>query len=132
MHSYHSLWLRLSLFFTLLSQLIRSPRIRNERTKRSMCAVGATTQLNVWPTLCRPTSTLVYANSFGTLDHFKVDCKAEEVTEGQHLVIMMMGTSVEKDSQASSILRVCYELPIASYPYLPHFNLIKFLKIAYT
>ena len=33
MHSYHSLWLSLSLFFTLLSQPIRSLRIRNERTK---------------------------------------------------------------------------------------------------
>ena len=74
-----------------------------------MCAVRAATQLNVWPRLCRAKSTLVFANSFGTLDHFKVDCKAEELTQGQHLVIMMIDTSFEKDSQASSVLRVYYE-----------------------
>ena len=51
---------------------------------------------------------------FGTLHHFKVDCNAEELTEGQHLVIMMMDTSLEKDSQASSVLRVYYEPPTSS------------------
>ena len=79
-----------------------------------MCAVGATTQLNVWLRLCRAKSTLVFANSFGTLHHFKVDCKAKELAKGQHLVIMMMGTSREKNSQASSVLRVYYELPTSS------------------
>ena len=39
-----------------------------------------------------------FANSFGTLDHFKVDCKAEELTQGQHLGISMMDTGLEKDS----------------------------------
>ena len=52
-----------------------------------------------------------FTNSFGTLDHFKVDCKAEELTQGQHLVITMMDTSLEKDSQSSSVLRVYYEPP---------------------
>ena len=50
-----------------------------------------------------------YANSFGTLDHFKVDCKAEELTQGQHLVILVIATSLEKDSQASSVPRLYYE-----------------------
>ena len=77
----------------------------------SMCAVGATTQLNVWPRLCRAKSTLVSENSFGTLDHFNVDCKADELT---HLVILMMDTSLEKDSQTSSVLRVYYEPPTSS------------------
>ena len=43
-----------------------------------------------------------------TLDHFKDDCKAEELTQGQHLVILIMNTSLEKDSQASSVQRVYY------------------------
>ena len=55
-----------------------------------------------------------FANSFGILDHFKVDCKAEELTQGQHLVIVMMDTDLEKDSQASSVLRVYYEPPTSS------------------
>ena len=71
-----------------------------------MCTVGAKTQLNVWPRLCRAKSTLIFANSFGTLDHFKVSCKAEELTQGQHLVIMVMDTCLEKDSQASSVPKV--------------------------
>ena len=49
------------------------------------------------------------ANSFSTSGHFKVDCRAEELTQGQHLVIMMMDTSLEEDSQTSSVLRVYYE-----------------------
>ena len=57
-----------------------------------------------------------FANSFGTLVHFKVDCKAEELTQGQHLVIMMMDTSLEEDSQTSSILRVYYEPSTSSTP----------------
>ena len=55
-----------------------------------------------------------FANSFGTLDHFKVDCKAEELTQGQHLVIMVMDTSLEKDSQTSNVPRVYYEPPTSS------------------
>ena len=55
-----------------------------------------------------------FANSFGTLDHFKVDCKAEELTQGQHLVISVMDTGLEKDSQASNVLRVHYEPPTSS------------------
>ena len=54
------------------------------------------------------------ANSFGTLEHFKVDCKAKELTQGQHFVIMMMDTGLGKDSQASSVLRVHYEPPTSS------------------
>ena len=50
-------------------------------------------------------------SSFGTLDHFKVDCGAEELTQRQHLVIMMMDTSLEKGSQPSSLLKVYYEPP---------------------
>ena len=56
----------------------------------------------------------LFANSFGSLDHFKVHCKAEELTQGQHLVIMLIDTSLEKDSQASSVLRVYYEPPTSS------------------
>ena len=48
-------------------------------------------------------------NSFDTLDHFKVDCQAEELTEGHHLVILIMGSSLKKDSQTSSVLGVYYE-----------------------
>ena len=55
-----------------------------------------------------------FANSFGTLDHFKVDCKAEELAQGQHLVISMMDTGLEKDFQTSSVLRVCYQPPTSS------------------
>ena len=113
MHSYHSLWLRFSLFFTLLCQLIRSLRIRNERTKPGYVR-SRSYQLNVWPRLCRGKSTLVFTNSFGTLHHFKVDCNAGELTQGQHLVIMMMDTGLEKDSQASSVLRIYYESPTSS------------------
>ena len=43
-----------------------------------------------------------FANSFGTLDHFKVDCKAEELAQGLHLVFLMKDTGLEKDSPASS------------------------------
>ena len=49
------------------------------------------------------------AKSFDALDLFKVDCKAEELTQGLHLVILMMDISLEKDSQTSSVPRVCYE-----------------------
>ena len=53
-------------------------------------------------------------NSFGTVDHFKVNCKAEELTQGQHLVISMVDTGIEKDSQASSVLRAYCEPPTLS------------------
>ena len=55
-----------------------------------------------------------FANSFNTVDLFKVDCKAEELTQGQHLVILMMNASLEEDSQTSSVLRVFYEPLISS------------------
>ena len=45
-----------------------------------------------------------FANSFGTLYHFKVDCKAEELTQGKHLVIMMMDTSLRNIKYTKSIL----------------------------
>ena len=54
-----------------------------------------------------------FANSFGTLDHFKVDCTAEELAQGLHLVILMNDTGLEKDSPASSVPRVYYE-PLTS------------------
>ena len=66
-----------------------------------MYAVGATTHLNAWPRLCKTKSNLVFCeqfrNNFDTLDLFKVDCKAEELTQGQHLVTSMMNTSLEED-----------------------------------
>ena len=49
------------------------------------------------------------AYSFGTLDHFKVGCRAEELAQGLHLVILMKDTGLEKDSPASSVPRVYYE-----------------------
>ena len=36
--------------------------------------------------------TLVFANSFCALDHLKVDCRAEELAQGLHLVILMKDT----------------------------------------
>ena len=74
-----------------------------------MCAVEATAQLNVWPRLCRAKPTLAFANSFGTLDYFKVDCRAEELAQGLHLVVLMKDTGLEKDFPASSVPRVYYE-----------------------
>ena len=54
-----------------------------------------------------------FANSFNTLDLFKVDCQTEELTQGQPLVILMMDISLEEDSQTSSVLRVYCE-PLTS------------------
>ena len=54
-----------------------------------------------------------FANSFGTLDHFRVDCRAEELARGLHLVILMKDTALEKDYPASSVPRVYYE-PLTS------------------
>ena len=51
---------------------------------------------------------------FGTLDLFRVDCKAEELASGQHLAILMMATTLEEDSQTSSVLRVYYQPPTSS------------------
>ena len=39
------------------------------------------------------------ANSFGTLDHVKVDCKAEELAQALHLVILRKDTGLEKTSK---------------------------------
>ena len=36
-----------------------------------------------------------FADSFDTLDLFKVDCKAEKLTQGSQLVILMMDISLE-------------------------------------
>ena len=55
-----------------------------------------------------------FANGFGTLDHFNVECKAEELAQGLHLVFLMKDTSLEKDSLASSVPRVYYEPPTSS------------------
>ena len=55
-----------------------------------------------------------FANSFGPLDHFKVDCEAKELTQGLHLVSLMKDTGLEKDSPASSVQRVYYEPPTSS------------------
>ena len=38
----------------------------------------------------------LFANSFGLLDHFKIDCKAEELAQGLHLVSLMRDTGLEK------------------------------------
>ena len=54
-------------------------------------------------------------NSFGTLDYFKFDCGAEELTQEQHLVIMMMDTSLEgRLPKIKYILRVYYKPPTSS------------------
>ena len=45
-----------------------------------------------------------FANSFGTLDHSKIDCKAEELTQGQHLVILMIDTRLPSIKCTKSIL----------------------------
>ena len=37
-----------------------------------------------------------FANSIGILVLFKVECKAEGLTQGQHLAIMMMDTGLEE------------------------------------
>ena len=50
-----------------------------------------------------------FADSFVTLDHFKVDCREEEIAQGLDLVILMKDTGPEKDSPASSVPRVYYE-----------------------
>ena len=110
MHSYQSYDFFFSLNLTLLCQLIQSLWIRTNEPDSGMCTVKATTQLNVWPRLCRAKSTLAFANSFGPLDHFKVDCKAEELAQGLHL----KDTGFEKDSPASSVPRAYYEPPTSS------------------
>ena len=46
---------------------------------------------------------LFFANGFGTLDHFKVDSRAEELAQGLHLFILTKDTGLEKDSPASSV-----------------------------
>ena len=56
----------------------------------------------------------LFANSFGTLDHFKVDCKAEGLAQGPHLVFLMKDTGLENDSPASSVPRVYYEPPTST------------------
>ena len=76
-----------------------------------ICAVGTTTQLNVCPKYAERNLPSCFTNSFGTLDHFKVDCKAEELPQGQHLVILTMDTSFEK---ASNLLRASHFVHIRS------------------
>ena len=80
-----------------------------------MCAVEATTQL--WMSgrgYAERNLLSFFANSFGTLDHFKVNCKAEELAQGLHLVFLMKDTGLEKDCPASSVPRVYYEPPTSS------------------
>ena len=102
MHSYHSQWFRLSLFFTLFSQQIRSLRIRSEQTwvrSRSYDPVESLAEVmrsEIYPHC--------FANSFGTLDHSKIDCGAEELTQGQHLVILMIDTRLRGIKCTGSIL----------------------------
>ena len=109
------LCLRFSLNFTLLSQQIRSLRIRNEQTKP-----GYVRSRSYGPVECpaevyaKRNLPLFFANSFDALVDFKVDCKAEDLTQGQHLLIMMMDTSLDEESQTSSVLRVYYEPPTSS------------------
>ena len=79
-----------------------------------MCVVEAKTQLNVWPRLCTEKSTLIFAKSFGPLDHFKVYSKAKELAQGLHLVSLINDTGLEKDCPASSVPRVDYEPPTSS------------------
>ena len=79
-----------------------------------MYVVRAAAQLTVWLRLCRAKSTLFFASSISALDHFRVDCGAEELPQGQHLVILVMDTSLKESSQASSVLRVYYEPPNSS------------------
>ena len=72
------------------------------------------TQISVCPRLCIAKAALVVACFFGeqfqyNLDLFNVDCKAEELPQGQHLVILMMNTSLEEDSQTLSVLTVYCE-----------------------
>ena len=72
-----------------------------------MYAVEATTQLN-WSDRGYAERNLpsFFANSFGTLVLFKVDCKAEELTQGQHLVIMLMDTKVCFKSFLTKIIKL--------------------------
>ena len=111
MHSYHSLWLRLSLFCTFLVNQSGPFGFETNEPNPGICAVVAMTQLNVWPRLCRAKSTLVFCEQITTKSTLRLH---EELTQGQHLVIMMIDTSLEKDSQASSVLRVYYEPPTSS------------------
>ena len=55
-----------------------------------------------------------FANNFGPLIHFKVDCEAEELAQGPHWVSLMKDTGLEKDSPASSVPRVCHQSPTPS------------------
>ena len=55
-----------------------------------------------------------FANSFGPIVHFRVDCEAKELAQGLHLVSLMKHIDLEKDSPASSVPRVCYEPPTSS------------------
>ena len=88
-------------YFTPLSQLIRSLRIRNERTRpgyvRSQSydpveCVAEVMQSEICPRF--------FVNSFSPLYLFKADCEAEELVQGLHLVSFMKGTGLEKDSPA--------------------------------
>ena len=76
-----------------------------------MCAVEATTQLMSGQGYAERNSTL-FCEQFRYLGHFKVDCRAEELAQGLHLVILMKDTGLEKDSPASSV-PVYYE-PLTS------------------
>ena len=59
-----------------------------------------------------------FANGFGTLDHFRVDCGAEELAQelaqGLPLVSLVGDAGLGKGSPASSIPRVYYKPPTSS------------------
>ena len=76
--------------FTPLGQLIRSLRIRNERTRS-----GYVRSQSYDPVEClakvvhREICPRFSANSFSPFDLFKADCEAEELVQGLHLVSLM-------------------------------------------
>ena len=95
-----------------ISQRIWSLRIQNERTRHGyVCSrsydpaecLAEVMQSEIYPR---------FYEQFRTLDHIKVDCRAEELAQGLLLVILMKDTGLEKDSP-SIVPRVYYE-PLTS------------------
>ena len=68
-----------------------------------MCAVGAMTSWMSGRGYAEGNLPSPFANSFGTLDHFRVDCRAEVLAQELHQVILMKDTGLEEDSPASSV-----------------------------
>ena len=102
-------------FFVLhcSSQQIPSLRIRNERTKPGYVRSLSCDLVEYLAKNCKAKSTFVFCERFGNLGYFNIDCKAEELTQGLKLVISIMDSSLEKDFQTSSVVRVYYE-PLTS------------------